>query len=87
MLSYTPKSMRCNSWASFLARTLASPGLGCDPKVRVAIVAIVAKSTTKDFNFKQAPIKASSVRGCISLLAQNGLLELETVIMVLSVQL
>jgi hypothetical protein len=33
---YTPGSMRCDSQASFLARTLASPGLGCEPNARVA---------------------------------------------------
>ncbi len=35
-LSYTPKSMRCDSRASLLARTLTSPCLGCEPKARVA---------------------------------------------------
>jgi len=35
-LSYTFRSMRCDSWASLLARTLASPCLGHEPKVRVA---------------------------------------------------
>jgi len=34
-LFYTLKSMRCDSWASFLARTLASPYLGHKPKARV----------------------------------------------------
>jgi hypothetical protein len=32
----------------------------------------VAKSTTNDMGFEQAPMNASSVRGCISLIAQNG---------------
>jgi len=35
-LSYIPKNMKCDSWASLLARTLASPCLGCEPKARVA---------------------------------------------------
>ncbi len=28
-------SMKCASWASFLARTLASPCFGCEPKAKV----------------------------------------------------
>ncbi len=35
-LSYTLGSIRCDSWASFSARTLASPCLGRESKVRVA---------------------------------------------------
>jgi len=35
-LSYTPRSMRCDSQASFLARTLANPCFGREPKARVA---------------------------------------------------
>ncbi len=35
-LSYTSRSMRCDSRASLLARTLASPYFGREPKVRVA---------------------------------------------------
>jgi hypothetical protein len=35
-LSYTPGNMKCDSWASFLACTLASPCLGREPKVRAA---------------------------------------------------
>jgi hypothetical protein len=35
-LSYIPKNMRCDSWASFLAHTLVSPCLGREPKARVA---------------------------------------------------
>jgi len=38
ILSYTLGSMRCDSQASFLARTLASPYLGREPKARVVIV-------------------------------------------------
>jgi len=34
--SYTPMSMKCDYWASLLARTFASPCLGREPKVRVA---------------------------------------------------
>ncbi len=33
--SYTFGNMKCDSWASFLARTFASPCLGHKPKVRV----------------------------------------------------
>jgi hypothetical protein len=32
--------MRCDSWASLLACTLASPDLGREPKVRVATLAL-----------------------------------------------
>jgi len=35
-LSYTPKNMKCDFQASLLARTFASPCLGCNPKARVA---------------------------------------------------
>jgi len=34
--SYTPGSMKCDSQASLLACTLASPYLGHEPKARVA---------------------------------------------------
>jgi len=34
--SCTPKNMRCDFWASFLALTLVSLYLGCEPKVKVA---------------------------------------------------
>jgi len=40
-LSYTPKSMRCDSRASLLAYTFASPYLGCEPKVRVTTTTLV----------------------------------------------
>jgi len=39
-LSYIPRNMRCDSHASFLAYTLASLCLGCEPKVRVATLVI-----------------------------------------------
>ncbi len=35
-LSHTFEDMKCDSWASLLARTFVSPCLGCEPKVRVA---------------------------------------------------
>jgi len=35
-LSYIPRNMKCDSWASLLAQTFASPFLGCKPKARVA---------------------------------------------------
>jgi hypothetical protein len=40
ILFCTPRSMRCDSWASLLACTLASPCLGHEPKVRVATLAL-----------------------------------------------
>jgi hypothetical protein len=40
-LSYTPGSMKCDSWASHLAHTFASPCLGHEPKVRVATTTMV----------------------------------------------
>jgi len=39
-LSYTPGSIRCASRASLLARTLASPCFGREPKARVAIMMV-----------------------------------------------
>jgi hypothetical protein len=41
-LSYTPGSMRCDSWASLLACTLVSPCISHEPKVRVMTTKIVA---------------------------------------------
>jgi len=41
-LSYTPKSMRCDSQASLLAHNLVSPFLGREPKARVTICAFKA---------------------------------------------
>jgi hypothetical protein len=35
-LSYIPKSMKCDSWTSLLARTFTSPYLSREPKARVA---------------------------------------------------
>jgi len=40
-LSCTPKSMKCDSQASLLARTLVSPCLGYKPKARVATMIII----------------------------------------------
>jgi len=39
-LSYTPKSMRCESRTSLLAHTFASPCLGREPKARVATLGL-----------------------------------------------
>jgi hypothetical protein len=35
-LFHTPGSMKCDSWASLLAHTFASPCFGREPKVRIA---------------------------------------------------
>jgi hypothetical protein len=40
--------MRCDYRASLLACTLASPDLGREPKVRVAIIIFLLKPTKKD---------------------------------------
>jgi len=40
-LSYIHGSMRCDSWASFLARTLVSPYFGHEPKAKVATNSVV----------------------------------------------
>jgi hypothetical protein len=45
-LSYTPKSMRCDFWASLLARAFANPYLYREPKARVVTI-----PTIKIFNF------------------------------------
>jgi len=37
----TPGSMKCDSRASYLALTFASPCLGCEPKAKVAIVMFI----------------------------------------------
>jgi len=46
-LSYTPGSMKCGSRASLLARTLTSPCLCHEPKVRV--------TTMMPFGVKNGP--------------------------------
>jgi hypothetical protein len=42
--SHTPKSMRCDSHASFLAHTFPNPCLGRKPKVKVTTLATTTKS-------------------------------------------
>jgi hypothetical protein len=54
-LSYTPGNMRCDSWASFLARTLASPCFGHEPKVKV-----VAFSLTTDGPISNKHLKSTT---------------------------
>jgi hypothetical protein len=39
--------MKCDSHVSFLARTFASPYIGCEPNVRVAIEIIIEKLENK----------------------------------------
>jgi hypothetical protein len=36
-LSHTPRSMKCDFWASLLAHTFLSPCLGCEPKATIVI--------------------------------------------------
>jgi hypothetical protein len=38
--------MRCDSQASLLVHTLASPYLGHEPKARVALIVVVSKCVT-----------------------------------------
>jgi hypothetical protein len=40
-LSYAPKSMKCDSQASLLAHTFASPCLGREPKVKVVTLLVI----------------------------------------------
>jgi hypothetical protein len=44
-LSHTPGSMKCDSRASLLARTFASPYLGCEPKAKVATITLDDEGT------------------------------------------
>jgi len=39
--SYTPRSMKCDSRASFLAHTFASPCLGREPKARLRTLKLI----------------------------------------------
>jgi hypothetical protein len=48
-LSYTPKSMRCDSWASFLAHTFASPCFACEPKAKVTTFHVVHRLYSCNF--------------------------------------
>jgi len=49
-LSYIPESMRCDSWASLLARNLASPCFGCEPKARVVTILDINALPNLDLN-------------------------------------
>jgi hypothetical protein len=45
--------MKCDSWASLLARTFASPCLGYEPKAKVATITILYKKVflnTSNYN-------------------------------------
>jgi len=46
-LSYTHGSMKCDSWAPFLAHTLASLCLGREPKAKVATYGAIKKHILK----------------------------------------
>jgi len=39
--SFTPERMKCDSWASFLAHTFASPCFDHEPRVRVVILILI----------------------------------------------
>jgi hypothetical protein len=56
-LSYTPGNMKCDSQASFLACTFASPCLGHKPKVRVVTNALLCifKNFKSKFKLKISP--------------------------------
>jgi hypothetical protein len=43
--SYTPESMKCESQASFLAHTFASPCLGHKPNVRVMTILLFSSNS------------------------------------------
>jgi len=45
-LSHTPRNMKCDSQVSLLARTFISLCLGCEPKVRVAIIKVIKTNVT-----------------------------------------
>ncbi len=47
--SYTPRSMKCDSQASFLAHTFASPCFGHEPKVRVVTMVMSSYFNTQWF--------------------------------------
>ncbi len=65
-LSHTLRSMKCDSWASFLARTLASLCLGHEPKARVAIIQCVCIYIRHFLNLKNCWFSASMVCCVIS---------------------
>jgi hypothetical protein len=44
-LSHTPRSMKCDFWASFLAHTFASPCFSREPKARVEITLVIVMRT------------------------------------------
>jgi len=53
-LSYIPKNMKCNSWASFLACTFVIPYLGRKPKAKVVTLSLesISPKSAKFLNFK-----------------------------------
>jgi len=64
-LSYTPGSMKCDSWASILAHTFVSPCLGRKPKARVAIINVqgIAKLSPTKWKCKNIHHLGRLVRG------------------------
>jgi hypothetical protein len=42
--------MKCDSWASLLAHTLASPCLGCEPKAKVATYGVSPSFPNNNYN-------------------------------------
>jgi hypothetical protein len=51
--SYTPKSMKCDSWASFLVYTVASPCFGREPKVKIVTTfkCVHTKNASRSMSF------------------------------------
>jgi hypothetical protein len=59
--SRTPENMKCDFWASLLARTFASPCLGRKPKARVAITRVIFPQYWVQFKAKQKNLAQFSI--------------------------
>jgi hypothetical protein len=77
--------MKCDSWASFLARTFTSPSLGRKPKVRIATLDeydfdIVHKASRVNQNANGLNQNPSSNEEDITCVRWHGEVDLEVVL-------
>jgi len=61
-LSYTPGNMKCDSWASLLARTFVRPCLGHKPKARVVTIICIENIVTNNHFTLQLGIMGKEIR-------------------------
>jgi hypothetical protein len=72
-LSYTSGSMKCDSWASLLDHTFASPCFGRKPKARVVTFGDAPPSSLKDSNASLKMKTTKEEKNGVRSLARNTL--------------